>query len=119
MPESGLEDNLDVILESISLIEERFSRIETAEDFVCNSEGVLLLDAISMRLQVIGETVKKIDKGKPAQLHGYGDIDWPKIMRLRDLISHHYEMVDYEIVFDICQNHLPQLKEAIRKMISE
>lgn len=55
-----LSDNLKIILESIDLIEERFSKINLADDFVTSSEGVLLLDAVSMRLQVIGETVKKI-----------------------------------------------------------
>lgn len=37
------------------------------------------------------------------------DIEWNKIARFRDLVSHHYEQVDYEIVYDICKNHLPKL----------
>ena len=112
-----LRDNLQIILESIELVEERFSKINQADEFVTGPEGVLLLDAISMRLQVIGETVKKISKIESSLFERYPDVEWSKIMRLRDIISHHYEMVDHEIIFDICENHLPELKSTIQKII--
>jgi len=47
------------------------------------------------------------------------EIEWKKIMKLRDLISHHYDSVDHEIVFDICRNHIGPLKDAINTMISK
>jgi len=112
-----VSDNLKIIVESIDLIEERFSKINLADEFVTSPEGVLLLDAISMRLQVIGETVKKIDKIEPSLFEMYPDVEWRKIMRLRDIISHHYEMVDHEIIFDICKNHLTKLKTTVGKII--
>lgn len=112
-----VSDNLKIIVESIDLIEERFSKINLADKFVTSPEGVLLLDAISMRLQVIGETVKKIDKIEPSLFEMCPDVEWRKIMRLRDIISHHYEMVDHEIIFDICETHLPRFKSAIQNII--
>jgi uncharacterized protein with HEPN domain len=112
-----VSDNLKIIVESIDLIEDRFLKINLADEFVTSPEGVLLLDAISMRLQVIGETVKKIDKIEPSLFEMYQDVEWRKIMRLRDIISHHYEMVDHEIIFDICEAHLPRLKLAIQNII--
>jgi len=45
------KDNLHAVLESITLIHDRFSEIERADDFILNTDGVLILDAISMRLQ--------------------------------------------------------------------
>ncbi|WP_319575453.1 HepT-like ribonuclease domain-containing protein [uncultured Desulfobacter sp.] len=36
---------------------------------------------------------------------------------IRDIVSHHYEKVDHEIIFDICQNHLPQLQKTIQSMM--
>lgn len=33
---------------------------------------------------------------------------------IRDIISHHYEHVDHEIIYDICKNHLPNLKKAVQ-----
>ena len=70
-----------------------------------------------MRLQVIGESVKRIQKKDLSLLNGYVEIEWDKIARFRDLVSHHYEHVDHEIVYDICQNHIPRLKNVIEKMI--
>jgi len=50
-------ENLRIILESIALIEERFSRINSPADLVLSPDGVLVLDSIAMRLQVVGEIV--------------------------------------------------------------
>lgn len=55
MSEDEITDNLSLMAESIELVQKRFSKILEASDFVGSSEGVTLLDAISMRLQVIGE----------------------------------------------------------------
>jgi len=77
------------MVESINLVQERFSKILEVADFVGSTEGVTLLDAISMRLQVIGELVKKIQKADPIYLSGYAEIDWKKIAKFRDLVSHH------------------------------
>jgi len=60
MSESEVIDILDLMLESICMVQERFSKIGMSEDFVSTSDGVTLLDAISIRLQVIGESVKQI-----------------------------------------------------------
>ena len=116
MSEHEITDNLDLMIESINLVQERFSKILEADDFIGSTEGVTLLDAISMRLQVIGELVKKIQKADPVFLLGYAEIDWKKIAKFRDLVSHHYEHVDHEIVYDICKTHIPKLNEVVRKM---
>ena len=112
-------DYLKIILEAIDLIEKRFERIANPEDFVKSTDGVTLLDSVSMRLQVIGETVKKIDQKYPKILKKESGIEWEKIMKLRDIISHHYNIIDYEIVYDICENHVQNLKLAIRKMFDK
>lgn len=117
MSEDEIFDILDLMLESTSLVESRFIKIERTEDFVSTSDGVTLLDAIAMRLQVIGESVKRIQKKDPLFFNSYADVEWNKIARLRDLVSHHYEHVDHEIVYDICQNHIPRLRETILRMM--
>ena len=116
MPEEEIAEILDLMLESIKLVQERFSRIRIPDDFVSTPEGVTLLDAISMRLQVIGESVKRIQKRNPVFLGTYFEIDWDKIARFRDLVSHHYEHVDHEVTFDICKNHIPKLEEVVEKL---
>jgi uncharacterized protein with HEPN domain len=117
MPDEIIIENIENILESIILLEERFSKIKNENDFVDSSYGVLLLDAVSMRLQVIGELIKKIDKIDNLFLGKYPEIEWDKIMKLRDIISHHYQKIDHEIIYDICKNHLPNLKQTFLKLL--
>ena len=116
MHEEEIVDCLNLILESIKLIEFRFLKIRSPEDFVLSAEGVTILDAISMRLQVIGESVRKIQKLNPSFLEAYSDVEWDKVARFRDFVSHHYDQVDHEIVYDICRVHIPGLKNTIQKM---
>ncbi len=119
MHDALIRDYLEAILDAIALIEFRFDKIKNANDFVKSPEGVTLLDSISMRLQVIGETTKKIEKKDPEILKKETGVEWDKIMRLRDIISHHYNTIDYEIVYDICTNHIKPLKLVIEKIIEK
>lgn len=48
MLDDQIKDNLEGILESIALVEVRFEKVDTAEDFVLSAEGVLLLDGVSI-----------------------------------------------------------------------
>lgn len=112
-------DSLELMLESIRLVQERFVNIGKPDDFVLTSQGITLLDAIAMRLQVIGETVKKIQKLAPSALKPYTDIEWDSISKFRDLVSHHYDSIDYEIVYDICHLHVPKLKAALLSILSD
>ena len=119
MPDDFILDNLHGILDSIELIELRFSGIAKSDDFVINSDGVLILDSICMRLQIIGELLKKIDKSDPVICEKYPQIEWANIMKLRDIISHHYNYVDHEIIYDVCQNNLPALKKVIQQILKD
>jgi uncharacterized protein with HEPN domain len=119
MPDPILSDNLRGILDSIELIIIRFSNVHEADDFVNNTDGSLLLDSICMRLQIIGELVKKIYKNNPEIFSAFPQIEWSNIMKLRDIISHHYEHVDYELIYDICKNHIPPLKKIIQQIFNK
>jgi uncharacterized protein YerC len=66
-----IQDNLQIILEAIVLIENRFSKINIADDLVSSANGVLMLDAIAMRLQVVGELLKKTSKMNKSLLKTY------------------------------------------------
>ncbi|KAA0266190.1 MAG: DUF86 domain-containing protein [Chlorobiota bacterium] len=40
-------------------------------------------------------------------------------MRLRDLISHHYQDIDHEIIFSICNVDLLPLKATLTQILSD
>lgn len=111
----ALRHNLELILEHILTCEKRFSEINTPADFVSSEHGEVLLDSLVTRLQAIGENLKRAIKHFPSLQDNYPDIHWQSIIRFRDFISHHYEKLDYEIIFDICKTDLPLLKIAISK----
>jgi uncharacterized protein with HEPN domain len=113
-----IKSNLGLIAESIDLIETRMVDVPNANYFVQTSEGRTLLDSVSMRLQFIGETVKRIDKIDPEFYKKNNFFEWHKIMNLRDFISHHYEMLNHEIIYNICTVNIPQLKIAIMKLLN-
>ncbi|MEK6886658.1 MAG: HepT-like ribonuclease domain-containing protein [Nanoarchaeota archaeon] len=106
MSNSNLYKN--TILEMIKRLE---SSLTNKEKFMSDSE---MQDATLMRLQVIGENIKNIPletKKKNSQFK------WKKFEKLRNLISHKYNSVDYEIVWNFIKNNLAELKDNLEKII--
>ena len=102
MDKKNTEELLEYILFSIVLIEKRFTSVTSSDDFLSDASGLEKLDAISMRLQTIGEAVKNILKtDKKTLLNGAPSEYWSNIIKLREIISHHYIDIDAEIVFEI------------------
>ena len=108
----------NIILEHIEVCNKRFATIKEAGDFTKTAEGNTILDAIVTRLQAIGENVKRLIKQNTELQVKYPQINWYEIIQFRDFISHHYELLDYEIVFEICTIHLPLLKNTITTEIN-
>ena len=106
--------SLETILDHITVCNKRFSEIHNPADFVHNDYGKTLLDAIVTRLQAIGENLKNTSRKHNLLEEYYPEIEWNKIIRFRDFISHHYEMLDYEIVYEICEDYLPKLEVVIK-----
>jgi uncharacterized protein with HEPN domain len=75
MSKDDIADHLDFMAQSVRLVNERFSKIDKPDDFVTSTDGVTILDAISMRLQVIGESVKQIQKLSPSFLIKHPEIE--------------------------------------------
>lgn len=105
------------IHDAVERIENSFSKIKCAEDFLDNSDSMDKMDAISMRLQAIGEVIKKVQKEFPELLNTRPEVDWKGVINFRDKISHHYFDIDAEEIFKICKHHLPILSTAINALI--
>jgi uncharacterized protein with HEPN domain len=106
--------SLETILEHINICNKRFSEINIPTDFVSTEYGKTLLDAIVTRLQAIGENVKNTSRKHNLLQNNYPEMEWNKIIRFRDFISHHYEMLDYEIVYQRCESYLPKLEIVLK-----
>lgn len=117
MDKATTTELLDFILESLRLIKRRFNGIASSDDFLDNDEGLDKLDAISMRLQSIGEALKNLDKREQALLLMVADKEyWSKIIRTREILTHHYIDIDAETIYMICDEKLAELEQKILKL---
>jgi uncharacterized protein with HEPN domain len=63
------------------------------------------VDAVVRNFEIIGEASKHVSKQIKDK---YPTVPWEEMYRLRNRISHEYFGIDYEILWDIATNHLPQ-----------
>ena len=107
-------DILINIMTAMGRLERRFSTINTPDDFVVDDDGLDRLDGIAMMLIAIGEQLKRLDLVLDIDLdYVYPRIDWKGAKGIRDILSHHYFNIDAEIIFDVCENKVGDLKEAL------
>ncbi|MCK6604659.1 MAG: DUF86 domain-containing protein [Ignavibacteriaceae bacterium] len=119
MSDELIREKIELIIDSVDIVLKRMERINNPSDLIDSPEGITILDSISMRLQIIGEQTKAIFKINPLFFNRYSEIEWQKIIRFRDFVSHHYEDLDYEIIYDICKNDLQLLYKSLQKIISD
>lgn len=107
-----------LILDHIQVCQNRMLKVDSAGYFIGSEEREMLFDALNMRLQALGENIKRAVKIDNQLFEKHPEVDWNTIIRFRDFISHHYELLDHEVIFDIGKYHLPVLKVAIEKELS-
>lgn len=73
-------------------------------------------DAVVRNLEIIGEAAKHIPENLRARLP---DIEWRKAAGLRDMLAHAYFGIDNDILWDVVQNKVPQLAEAINAFLNK
>lgn len=52
-------------------------------------------------------------------LDEYTKIPWKMIMRMRDIVAHHYGSLDYEIVWNTSVSDIPNLFQEIEKILKD
>lgn len=73
------------------------------------------VDAVIRNFEVIGEASKNL----PAKIKlKYSEIPWDEMYLLRNKVSHEYFGVDYEIIWDVATNYLPENKIQIDKILA-
>ena len=101
---------LEDILEAINKIE-RYSRDISYAEFL---DSELVIDGIIRNLEIIGEAIKEIPQETKDK---YPDIDWKRIIGLRDIVAHRYFGIDTEIIWDIIKNKISELKKCVKEIL--
>ncbi len=109
------KDNLVFLghmLEAIDSLE-LFMNNVTKTQFLNNYEKQC---AVVRALEILGEAAKNIT---PDFIEKYPSLPWKNIKGTRDKIIHHYFDVNLEIVWDIINKDLPDLKEKLLSIKKE
>lgn len=100
------------ILESIGKIE-RYLQGFDYEKFKQSEEKI---DAVVRNVEIIGEASNNLTRDFRSKNIS---IEWRKIIATRNRIIHGYATVDLEIIWNITQNDLGNLKLEIEKILEE
>ncbi|WP_419548008.1 DUF86 domain-containing protein [Microcystis sp.] len=103
--------------EAIRRIERRFTRIQKADDFIADDDGLDRLDGISMMLIAISENIRRLDRLMAESLaNRYPEIPWSEIKGIRNILAHDYFDIDPEEIYRICREDLAILKRVLGKI---
>jgi uncharacterized protein with HEPN domain len=103
-------------LEDINLAMERIAEYIEGYTFIKFKQDYKTVDAVIRNFEIIGEAAKSLPQDFKS-IHS--DLPWSEMYLLRNKVSHEYFGVDYDIIWDIAVNYLPQNKLRIKQLIEE
>ncbi|MEW5760038.1 MAG: DUF86 domain-containing protein [Candidatus Thermoplasmatota archaeon] len=72
--------------------------------------------AVVKKIEIIGEAIKNIPRDVRAR---YNNIPWRDIVGMRNKIIHSYFGIDYEIVWKVIKERLPEIKQKINQILKD
>jgi uncharacterized protein with HEPN domain len=109
------QDYLEHILGALERIQ-RYTAAKAAADFMADT---LLQDAVLRNLSIIGEAAHRLLADSPEYAARHPEIPLAKIYGMRNRITHAYEEVDMEIVWNLVLFDVPALLPKIVAAVSE
>lgn len=73
-------------------------------------------DAVLRNLQIVAESTQRLS---PDLKTAHPDIDWPDISAFRNVLAHNYLGINLTRVWEIIENHLPQLQKKMEAILKE
>lgn len=99
------------ILEAIERIEKYTARGRSIFD-----QDELIQTWVLHHLQIIGEAVRALS---PETTSDTEDIEWSKIVGMRNILVHNYFGIDTDIVWAVIENDLHVLKRVVQDYLAE
>jgi uncharacterized protein with HEPN domain len=85
----------------------------TLEQF---SSDKTLADASALRVFQIGELSKLLSDEFKKE---HSTIPWREIIRMREIIAHHYEKFEMQVLYEVVMEHIPPLHGIVTALTSE
>ena len=89
---------------------ERYTSGKTLERYY---EDEILRLALTALFQKIGEAARKISDEFKLE---HSEIEWEEIIGFRHRLVHGYNVIDFDIMWDIIQNDIPKLLTQLRAL---
>lgn len=108
----GDEARLKHIFDAIVEIETYIHNVDI-DEFIGNS---MMRFACIKQIEIIGEASNHVTK--ETQLR-FEDIEWRKIIGLRNIVIHEYFGIDFEVIWGIIKSDIPDLKAKIENILNQ
>ncbi|WP_414530203.1 DUF86 domain-containing protein [Nodularia chucula] len=100
----------------LSNIQECIERIEEytqggKEEFM---QTKMIQDAVIRNFEIIGEATKRLS---PELRSEYSDVPWQQMAGLRDILIHDYLKVNINLVWQIIEQNLSELKTQVAEVL--
>ena len=94
---------------------DRISRYTVDMDEIGFLTSELVQDAVVRNVEIIGEASNNILRTDPDFAARHSDVPWLVMYTMRNRITHGYDKVDLEIVWQTIQRDLPGLRASIEE----
>lgn len=111
---------LEAAIKEMELLKEMSKEICNPGDFVSSTSGLIVFRACGMSLQYVTESFVKIRNlcGKDF-FNSYKAIPWDAVFGMRNFLSHEYEEVDAEGIFNTIKTNIPELLRVSRDILKD
>lgn len=65
----------------------------------------------------LGEVVARLDRKAPSFIEGHPDLELRNLKDTRNVVAHGYHIVDFEIIWEILAENIPQVANRIRDLL--
>jgi len=101
-------------LEDLIIAMNRIGEYIEGLSFINFKKDYRTVDAVIRNFEIIGEAAKNLpDEVKEK----YSEVPWAEMYLLRNKVSHEYFGIDYEIIWDVASNYLPDNKKQIENIL--
>ncbi|MCW5220187.1 HepT-like ribonuclease domain-containing protein [Verminephrobacter aporrectodeae] len=95
---------------------ERIDRYTADMDEVGFLNSDLVQDAVIRNIEILGEASNNIQRVAPEFAARHDDIPWKVMYTMRNRVSHGYDKVDLEIIWNMLQSDLPGLHAQVTEV---